>query len=182
MDVIGGYIKSMVPYMIISMPVFMLVRYISYKRRNKLNIKHEILLFIFYLFLVGLLSQTLLPINNGKNRINLIPFKIFFDTYTEFLNGNVYYFIISFLGNIIMFIPIGLFIPLLYKIKDKYVILIGFSISLFIEFFQIFLPRETDVDDLILNTFGTFIGLLIYKLLYKICNNKLDVFKSKINC
>ena len=51
-----------------------------------------------------------------------------------------------------MFIPIGFFIKLLYKINDKKVLIIGFLISLLIEITQIFTGRETDIDDLILNT------------------------------
>ena len=65
-----------------------------------------------------------------------------------------YYFLINFLGNIIMFMPFGLFIPYLWGISGKKTILIGFSSSLFIEFCQLFLSRGTDVDDLILNTLG----------------------------
>lgn len=179
MSVVSSYVANMIPYMIISIPIFILVRFILYKYRKKVDINHEILLFIFYLFLIGLLSQTILPINNGKDRINLIPFKIFYDTYIELLDGNIYYFIISFLGNIIMFIPIGLLIQLLYNLNDKKVILIGFCLSLFIEIFQLFLPRETDIDDLIFNTFGTFIGLLIYKYLYKRYKTKIDKLKNK---
>ena len=52
-------------------------------------------------------------------------------------------------------------------LKDKNIILIGFVISLFIEFCQLFISRGTDIDDLILNTLGTIVGLLIYKLLSK---------------
>ena len=96
--------------------------------------------------------------------MNLIPFRIFYDTYIEvFKNNNISYFIISFIGNIIIFIPLGILIPLLYKISSKKVILIGFLISLLIEIIQLFLKRGTDIDDLILNTLGVFIGTLIYK-------------------
>ncbi len=123
-------------------------------------------MFIFFAFLVGLFSQAL--VSNGVNEINLIPLKIFYETYIEvFKNNNFAYFLISFLGNIIMFIPIGFFIPLLINISNKKVILIGFSISFLIEIIQLFLERGTDIDDLILNTFGVFIGLLIYKTLLK---------------
>ena len=47
--------------------------------------------------------------------------------------------------------------------KDKNVIFIGFLISLSIELTQLFLKRTTDIDDLILNTLGVIIGLLISK-------------------
>lgn len=66
-----------------------------------------------------------------------------------------------------MFMPFGFLIPLLWNVSDKKVIVIGFCSSLFIEFCQLFLARGTDVDDLILNTTGTILGLLLYKMLYK---------------
>jgi len=40
-------------------------------------------------------------------------------------------------------------------------------ISLFIETTQIFLPRATDVDDLIMNTLGGLIGYILYLLVKK---------------
>ena len=151
-------------------PIFILFRYLIYMKTKKINLKREILLLIFYLFLVGLFSQTIIPKYDSNNnlivskvRLNLIPFKIIYDTITELKKGNIYYLIISFIGNIIMFIPIGYFIKLLYKINDKKIILIGFLISLFIGTTQIFTGRETDIDDLILNTLGVYIGAIIIK-------------------
>ena len=56
--------------------------------------------------------------------------------------------------------------------KGRYVVLIGFLISLFIEISQLFLSRGTDIDDLILNTLGTGFGLLLYKLLKRLIKDK----------
>ena len=172
MKEILSYIFNMIPYMLISIPIFILVRFLIYKKLNKIYLKRELLLLIFYLFLVGLFSQTIIPKFDSNNnlivskvRLNLIPFKIYYDTIVELKKGNIYYLIISLIGNIVMFIPIGFFIKLLYKIDDKKVIIIGFSISLFIEVIQNFTGRETDIDDLILNTLGVYIGILLYKKL-----------------
>ena len=170
MKVIISYILNMMPYMLISIPIFILVRYLIYKKTNKFYLKREILLLVFYLFLVGLFSQTIIPKFDSNNnlivskvRLNLIPFRIFFDTIIELKKGNIYYLIISLLGNIVMFIPIGFFIKLLYRYNDKKIVLIGFLISLSIEFIQIFTGRETDIDDLILNTLGVYIGVIFLK-------------------
>ena len=174
MKVIISYILNMMPYMLISIPIFMLVRYLIYKKTKILNLKREILLLIFYLFLVGLFSQTIIPKYDSNNniivskvRLNLIPFKIIYDTIIELKKGNIYYLIISLLGNIVMFIPIGFFIKLLYRYNDKKIVLIGFLISLSIEFIQIFTGRETDIDDLILNTLGVYIGVIFLKNIKK---------------
>lgn len=74
-----------------------------------------------------------------------------------------------------MFMPLGFFVPLLWKISNRFVILLGFSFSLLIETSQLFLNRQTDVDDLMLNTVGVILGLLLYKLL----NRKNKSFMSK---
>ncbi|NLC28935.1 MAG: VanZ family protein [Chloroflexi bacterium] len=75
---------------------------------------------------------------------------------------------INIVGNILLFSPIGLTIPLLdTRLKRGWlVVLLGLSFSLVIELAQTFLiHRVFDVDDLILNTFGTLLGFLLYALL-----------------
>lgn len=180
MKVIISYILNMMPYMLISIPMFILVRYLIFRKTKIINLKREILLLIFYLFLIGLFSQTIIPKFDSNNnlivskvRLNLIPFRIFFDTIIELKKGNIYYLIISLLGNIVMFIPIGFFIKLLYRYNDKKIVLIGFLISLSIEFIQIFTGRETDIDDLILNILGVYIGVIILKKIKKLLTSKL---------
>lgn len=170
MKTVFNYIFNMLPYMLLSIPIFILIRLLIDKKYKRINIKREILLLIFYLFLVGLLSQALMPnpsINVSEKRLNFIPFKIIYDTIIELKKGNISYLIISLLGNIVMFIPIGFFIKLLWNCNDKLTILYGFFISLFIETTQIFIVRGTDIDDLILNTFGLFLGVVLYRTLRK---------------
>ena len=166
--------------MLCVVPVLILVRLCIYKLSNKfkINYKREVIMLMFFMFLIGLYSQAITGSFSIKNinisKINVVPFKIFIDTYKEvFVNGNINYFLISFLGNIGMFIPIGLLIPVIWKLKDKTIILIGFLISLSIEISQLFLNRGTDIDDLLFNTFGTIIGLVIYKIISK-KENKYD--------
>ena len=64
-----------------------------------------------------------------------------------------------------MFVPFGFVIPLLWRISVTKAVIIGFSASLFIETCQLFLARGTDVDDLILNTFGALLGAILFKVL-----------------
>lgn len=169
MNSIFYYILNMIPYMIISFFLITIIIFIKYKNKKTINYKYTIGLILFVLFLVGLLSQAIIPKDNIKfslKNINIIPFKIFFDTYNELLNNNIEYFIINFLGNIIMFIPIGFCLLFLFDISNKKAIFIGFCTSLFIEISQLFLNRNTDIDDLMLNTFGVIIGTYIYKILF----------------
>lgn len=192
MNVVIRYLLNMVPYMLIITPIYLIVRFIILKTKNqKINWYHESALFIFVLFVAGLASQTIIPkfefdmsgklsiVKDGIHKTNLIPFRVLYETYIEsFVNGYINYFIVNFIGNITIFMPIGFFIPLLWEISNRKVVLIGFCSSLFIEFCQLFLIRGTDVDDLILNTIGTIFGLLIYKLFNKIFKDKMLKFRN----
>ena len=163
--------------LILSISVFLVIKHIFKINNNKL-------LFLFILYLIGLISLTILPKmyfidgrivfkNEGFKFLNLIPFRIFYDTIIEIKKGNIYYLVFSLIGNIIMFIPIGIILPILFNCNYKKTIFIGFLISLFIEMTQlIFLNRETDIDDLILNTVGVMIGLVILKYLSNVCYEK----------
>lgn len=179
MSSILNYIINMMPYMIAVIPIFIIVRLVVYKRNNgrKINWHHEVMLLFYVQFIIGLGSQAIKA--GGNARINLIPFKVFFDTYKQMgVYGNMHYFLINILGNIIMFMPIGFCVPLLWKVSKRKTILVGFCSSLFIEACQLFLGRCTDVDDLWLNTLGTVLGLLIFQLLYKRFKGKMDKFIS----
>ena len=68
-------------------------------------------------------------------------------------------------GNIAMFIPVGICWGLCFRKLNSVckVTLAGFGYSLLIEISQLlFYERGSDIDDLILNTAGAFIGALIY--------------------
>ena len=74
---------------------------------------------------------------------------------------------INIIGNISMFIPTGIIMPILYKRLDCFwkVLFAGAGLSFVIEMIQLLFPGSvTDIDDLILNTAGAAIGYGIYKL------------------
>ena len=68
--------------------------------------------------------------------------------------------------NVILFVPLGLFLPLLWEKFGSLArtALFGFGVSLAVELCQLFTFRTTDIDDLITNTAGTIVGFFIYKL------------------
>lgn len=74
---------------------------------------------------------------------------------------------INLLGNIVAFIPFGLFVPLLSR-KQRHcwrVVLLSFDFSLIVEILQLVSKVGSfDVDDLILNTIGGLIGYLCFVL------------------
>ena len=69
--------------------------------------------------------------------------------------------------NAFMFMPLGFLLPLIWKSfrQAKKTVAFGFLMSLTIEICQLFCFRATDVDDLIMNTLGAFLGYLCWKLL-----------------
>lgn len=100
-------------------------------------------------------------ITYGKldNSINLIPFSS---------EGAMTYNL-----NIIMFMPFGFLLPLIWKNfrNAKKVVLMGFLMSLAIEICQLFNLRATDIDDLMMNTLGALVGYCCWKVFSLIFRN-----------
>lgn len=72
------------------------------------------------------------------------------------------------IGNFVMLLPLGIFLPLLYKrISNLFmVLLVSLLISATIELLQLITSfRSADVDDIFLNTLGACTGFFIYKLI-----------------
>lgn len=190
MSQIIRHLSGMIPYMVLIMPIHIIVRLILVKLRHlKWNWYHEIGLFLFVAFIAGLASQTVIPplamgadgvkvVWGGHQRTALIPFRFICYTLRDLV---VYHsaksLLIDFLGNIVMFMPFGFFVPLLWRTSDKTATAVGFCVSLFIEISQLFLPRWTDIDDLILNTAGTVLGLMLYKKLRSRFRGLMDRFQ-----
>ena len=78
--------------------------------------------------------------------------------------GEWYLFFINVVGNIVVFIPVGMFLPALFK-RCKNVILtmlVSLELSLFAEVVQLATRVGSfDVDDLLLNTLGGLCGYLV---------------------
>lgn len=79
---------------------------------------------------------------------------------------------IEILLNILMLVPCGILLPLIYKIKkSKFMntILTGMVISCCIEALQLILRRGLfEFDDIIHNTIGCAVGYGVYKIFNKI--------------
>lgn len=88
--------------------------------------------------------------------VNLIPFQS---------EGAMTYIL-----NIIMFMPLGFLLPLIWKEYRNFlkVAATGLGFSLIIEICQLFCLRTTDIDDLIMNTIGAAVGYIIWSLFHRI--------------
>lgn len=96
-----------------------------------------------------------------QEQLNFVPFSNDID-------------ITAYLQNILLFVPFGFLIPLIHKQKINivYILINGFLFSLLIETSQLLNNRRTDIDDLILNALGTFIGFILYKFFIRITKFK----------
>ena len=191
MTAILSYISAMIPYMIIALPIILLFRYIYNRMRGyrKPNAYHEMGVVAFSLFMTAVFSQTILTflytgpvVTRSFTNLNLVPFRVFVDNYHAISELQFWQpFIINFLGNIIIFMPIGFLIPLLWRKFNRFwkVTLTGFCISLFIETTQLTQARSSDVDDLWLNTLGCTLGYQTYIFIKKRMPQLENLFKKE---
>lgn len=144
--------------------------FIKQKRwaKRKIRITREMfsVLFLFYVLLV--IYMTLEPFQ-FQIPMSVRPFE--FDTrlFYELIHMADGYEHLQLLysgGNIIMFMPLGFLLPILYPVlrRSWLLIITSFSISLLIELTQALftLTRRGTVDDLFFNTTGAIIGYVLY--------------------
>lgn len=145
-------------------------------KRKMLTIKISIILVLFYYYLLILLSH-IVGISTIKEFIRLSALgESFFQPNVNlipFVNGlNM-----EFLLNVLLFIPLGFFCPMISKKYEqvKNIIFIGVGFSFVIEISQLFtLHRATDINDIISNTLGILIGYLCFKLIMKLKQKKFE--------
>lgn len=153
----------------------LLSKYLDNNKPMKIN------LYIFFgLYLILLITLTLfdsLWLRNGFNfsvfdniqdRINLVPFKTIMTFVKEF--DSMYstsQIMLNLFGNVCAFMPMALFLLLLFKRQNKafqFVITLILMI-LGIEFLQLITGSgRFDIDDLILNLFGAVLVYLLFKI------------------
>lgn len=120
---------------------------------------------------------------NGNFSFNLIPFK---SLVLAFKIGDISNLIYQFGGNLILLLPMGIYISIIFSkfnIKNNLIIIAISSLSIEIIQFIIGLIincqyRVVDIDDVIFNIVGGLIGLLIGLLLQPLYNKLCDIILS----
>lgn len=91
-----------------------------------------------------------------------------FTLYKFVIDDGWFRFSYLFFGNILWFIPFGYYCVAYEKKTIGIAVLMGLALSLFIEILQFVLGTGiSEIDDLILNTFGCFLGALIARMVHK---------------
>lgn len=154
----------------------LLSKYLSNNKPMKIN------LYIFFiLYLMLLITLTLFDSSWGRNgfaikdfkvyikqSVNLVPFKTIINYIKEF--NSMYstrQIMFNLMGNICAFMPMALFLPLLFKKQSKFknFIITMIIIILGIESLQLITTSgRFDIDDLILNLFGAAIMYLLLNI------------------
>lgn len=124
------------------------------------NLKRTCYYTLFALYLSAVYAVTGMPSIQYMRfdvNINLIPFVSMASELS------------STLLNVLLFIPFGLLVPLIWKDfrSFKKMVLLGLSSTLFIELSQLLTYRATDINDLITNLIGTIIGYALARCFFK---------------
>ena len=154
--------------------IWLIIRSVVWMKQKHIDWKREAVLLLMYINLAVIIRFTFFPMSKADGRVqplifdiatafpfrvNLLPLVNLFD-YDSKRD-----LLLNVIGNVAMFIPSGIVLPIVYKRLDTFgkALLAGGGISLCIEMIQLpFSVRATDIDDLILNTLGVIAGYGIY--------------------
>ena len=152
--------------------------------KSRLTTKSIILYGVFAFYLMLMVNILLLksinpaeifsPSREYHRVIELVPFNQIFGYLSGELNVSPTTVIYNVFGNIAIFVPLGIYLALFRKDKRLSVnMLLVFLTSLSVEVIQFaFGLGISDIDDIILNCLGGFIGLLIYKGLARLLKSE----------
>lgn len=132
--------------------------------KKKRQFLYNILRYCIFIFYLVVLFMILFRSRHTTRMIKLVPFA----TISNFLLRDIHIFTVSNLfGNILLFVPLGIYLVLYGQGKKKAVFWV-FLTSLAVEMIQtIFKMGVGDIDDIILNTFGGFLGIVGYSMIMR---------------
>lgn len=123
------------------------------------------IIYILFLFRITFFKQAALnhlfsAIGVSERTISIIPFK---SIYNMAVSGtSIGRIMENILGNIVLFIPFGMLFPIIFDKRQKGFLCSAVAFSLVIEIIQFILALgSTDIDDLIFNVVGAYIGYFV---------------------
>ena len=175
-NTIQGVMDFTWPMLIISVVILVSFR-ICYivKNRQKLVLYKELLGLSFIIYALCLFQVVTFQDNVSWSTNNFIPFK-------EMLRYNIgsRLFVKNVLGNMLMFLPYGFFISYYLKNKKPWLTLILTLVASFsIELVQMMIGRVFDIDDILLNLLGGYLGYLIYYWISRLAEKLPSIFRSE---
>ena len=157
--------------MILFVPAILLVQKLM---GRKILTVHTFFLLLYAGALAGIFSVTGLP----NVKYFKVDFTVNYIPMVDILSSPMQYFL-----NVLMFVPIGFLLPLLWdKYGDwKHVLGVGTFLTLFIEVAQVFTFRATDIDDLLMNLLGAAAGFWLARQMSKRFRVSLPIGKETQN-
>ena len=168
-DTYVGKFLQVIPIALLAGLVCALIRR---RRGARLASGRSVACILFVCYLAGLLALTALPPNligelryrilyhrpSGMSiRLLTFAYNVTPDFWRHFGREN--------LGNLALYLPMGVFLPLLWEKAEGWrTPALAFLFSLSVEALQLVTDRSFDVNDLILNTAGAVLGLLVFAL------------------
>lgn len=166
------------PMIVICVLLLSSIRLVDIFKNKKEFIFHKEMLMLIFIVYVLCLFQVVTfedPAVMAHSN-NLTPFKeiLRYDIGSRLFLKNV-------IGNLVMFVPYGIFISIFAKLDSKWqaLFLVMFA-SLTVEITQYSIGRVFDVDDIILNVSGGMIGYFIYYVISKIGDRAPKILRSNI--
>ena len=178
-DSVAGLFFQVIPITILAGLIYAAGR-CAFLRRRSLHPAwpQELLLFLFVCYLTGLINLVLVPANfwghfwffvfTGQQSDSLSPlFSGGFNlipTFVRYLTGEFAgapgsWISTMLVGNCLMLVPMGVFLPLVFpQLRSRKIAAAALLIPLVIELLQPIMGRSFDTDDLICNALGIFIG------------------------
>ena len=134
--------------------------------------RSRILFLLFIIYMAVLLRITVFRTGFAENGFfhGTVNVSLFLDYIPLIQNGHWLRVIYLFVGNLIWFVPFGMYLQYIaaegrHAFTLWRILLLGAALSLFIEVMQFVLGTGiSELDDLILNTAGVFIGRETYRL------------------
>lgn len=190
-----GELLYSLPILILVCIVYILCRVICIKRAHadgKAAFPHEAVQFLLVLWFVVVGFMTLTPTSFWSDlwticlygtensimaeQIHFSGWQLVPQILDYIVQGHFSWFLASaryiiphFIENIILFVPLGVLLPLVCNAPSWVAVtLTGFGTSFIIELSQGFFGRDGNIDDLLCNTLGTVAGFLIFMLIRKI--------------
>lgn len=163
-DIALNMLDTTWPMLVISVIIATVLRITYLVINGKKFVLYEELLKLFFIVYILCLFQIVTAQDISFGGINIIPFKEIFR-----YEAGTYLFYKNILGNVLLFLPFGFFVAYFVKVDKPFVmILLSLVVSLSIETTQLAIGRVFDVDDVILNVLGGFLGFTLYKFFIKI--------------
>lgn len=165
--------------------IWIIVRGIVAKKSGRFSWLNELKMLLVYVCLVVIARIVYFPLHHVNGEIaplpfdsskiiplwlNVVPIVHLFDVYDGWQ--------INIIGNITMFIPVGIVWPICFNKINTWGrnVLAGAGFTLLIEISQlVFYDRCSDIDDIILNTTGVAIGALILFAIRRVKRGKKQV-------